>query len=253
MRIHPSCLSSAASFARASAGAAAGFRGIACLLALALFLGLPRPAMAAGDDAEPAQMHLRRAAAAFDLGNYADAAREYEAAYMKAWDPKLLVSVGQTWQLAGDRQKALTAFRSYLRVAPGGEQRALCEAKIRELEGQPTSPAMAAPLPGAMGPPMMAVPPPSAPPPLPTPAPAVLMPVAAPSSPPPYAVPPPAATTFAASEARAPVAAESPVYHRWPFWIVVGTVVVAGAAVAIWYTTDKDLAMPITTFGTKDF
>jgi tetratricopeptide (TPR) repeat protein len=213
-------------------------------LALLILAGLPRPAIAAGAEAEQAAAHLQRAAAASNLGNYADAAREYEAAYMKTWDPNLLVHVGQAWRLAGDRQKALTAFHSCLRVAPEGEQRALCAARISEIEGQPG------------GPPIMAAPPASSPAPLPAPAPMVVVPVAQPPSPPPYyaAQPAPApALTLANSGACAPVAAESPVYHRWPFWIIVGTVVVGGTAVALWYTRDDDLAMPITTFGTKQF
>ena len=188
-----------------------------------MLAGLARPALAAD---ESVQAHLGRATAATNLGNYADAAKEYEAAYMQTSDPNLLVEVGRTWQLAGDRQKALTAFRSYVRVAPSGEHRALCEAKIRELEAQP----MAAPVPGAVPPPTVAYPPPSPPPPMPAPA-----------------------TTFATCESRPPAAGEGPVYHRWPFWIVVGTVVVAGTAVAIWYARDRDLAMPITTFGSKRF
>jgi hypothetical protein len=233
MKIRRRCLTFWAASVRGRATAAAGFRGTACTLALLMLAGLARPAAAAGEEAAQAAAHLQRAAAASNLGNYADAAREYEAAYMKTWDPNLLVHVGQTWQLAGDRQKALTAFHSYVRVAPGGEQRALCEARIREIEGQPAGPPMVAPFPGAMGPPMMAAPPP----PLPYPAPP----------------PPPPATSFATTEARAPVATESPVYHRWPFWIIAATVVVGGTAVALWYTRDKDLAMPTTTFGTKQF
>ena len=208
-----------------------------------MLAGLARPALAAD---ESVQAHLGRATAATNLGNYADAAKEYEAAYMQTSDPNLLVEVGRTWQLAGDRQKALTAFRSYVRVAPSGEHRALCEAKIRELEAQP----MAAPVPGAVPPPTVAYPPPSPPPPMPAPAPMALLP-----PPPSYrAQPAPApATTFATCESRPPAAGEGPVYHRWPFWIVVGTVVVAGTAVAIWYARDRDLAMPITTFGSKRF
>jgi hypothetical protein len=202
-----------------------------------MLAGLAPPAVA-GDEAEKAQAHLHRAAAAANLGNYADAAKEYEAAYLWTSAPNLLVDVGRTWQLAGDHQKALTAFRSYLRVAPGGEHRAFCEAKIREIEGQPGGPPAAAP--------MMAYPPPSPPPPMPAPM------VPAPPPPLPYAAPPAAATSFATSPAPAPVA-ESPVYHRWPFWVVLGTVVVAGAVLAVWYTTDRDLAMPTTTFGTRQF
>jgi hypothetical protein len=205
-----------------------------------MLAGFAPPALAA-DEAEQAQAHMRRALAAANLGNYADAAKEYEAAYVLTSAPNLLVDVGRTWQLAGEPQKALTAFRSYVRVAPGGEHRAFCERKIWEIEGQPVAPAMPPPV----APPMVAYPPPSPPPPMPAPAPMFAAP------PPPYAAAP--ATAFATSAAPPPPAAESPVYHRWPFWVVVGAVVIAGTVVAVWYMQDRNLAMPTTTFGTKDF
>jgi hypothetical protein len=201
----------------ARGGTTAGFRAVALALALLTLAGLTGPATAAPDEAGPAQEHLHRAAAATNLGNYFEAAKEYEAAYMQTSDPNLLVHVGQTWQLAGDRPKALTAFRSYVRVAPDGEHRALCAAKIRELEGPPAPPAMAAPLPGSPVPPMTAYPSPSAPPPMPAPAPTV-------------AVPPPP-LSYAAQPA--PTAATT--------WV------------AVWYARDRDLAMPTTTFGTKRY
>src|SRR5512138_878765 len=121
--------------ARGSAGPRAGLRGVACLLTLAMLAGLVRPALAAEEDeAEQARVHLRRAAAAADLGNYTEAAKEYEAAYIRTSDGNLLAQVGQAWQAAGDRGKALTAFRSCVLLAPSGEQRGLCDARARELE-----------------------------------------------------------------------------------------------------------------------
>jgi tetratricopeptide (TPR) repeat protein len=190
--------------------------------------------MAGEDELEQARGHVRRAAAASDLGNYAEAAKEYEAAYMKTSDANLLVNVGQAWQLAGERQKALTAFRSCVRIAPNGGQRAVCEAKIRELEDQRMSQPTAAPLVGTMAPPMM---------------------VAAPPPPAPYAVPPPPAATFATSHDGATAVAEPcPACSRWPIWIAVGAVVVAGVVVGVLYARqDTDLAMPTTTFGAKRF
>ena len=40
----------------------------------------------------------------------------------------------------------------------------------------------------------------------------------------------------------------------WPLWVAVGAVLVAGVAVGLLYARqDKDLAMPITTFGAKRY
>lgn len=207
-------------------------------MALVLLAGLARPARAGNDELEQAKAHARRAVAASNLGNHADAAREYEAAYMKSFDVNTLVDVGQAWQLAGDHQKALTAFRSYVRVAPQGERRALCEAKIRELEGQPG----AGPYAGAMAPPMLAAPPPSGPPPMPPPL-------------PPYAVPAAPATDFRGGQAGATVVVDAtPFYAHWPFWAVLGAAVVAGTVAGVLYVSqDTDLDMPVTTYGTKQY
>ncbi len=109
-----------------------GQRGVACLLLFVTAVTWAR--LAPADEASPVEVHLRRAAAAIDLGKHADAAREYESAYMQSRDPALLVHVGQAWQRAGDRGKALTALQSYLRVSPYGEHRAFCETKLRELQ-----------------------------------------------------------------------------------------------------------------------
>jgi hypothetical protein len=214
-------------------------------LALALAAGLARPARAGNDELAQAQFHAQRAAAASNLGNYVEAAREYEAAYMKSFDVNMLVNVGQAWQQAGDRQKALAAFHSYVRVAPNGEHLGLCQAKIRELEGQPAGPPAVSPYAGPAAPPMMAAPPPPPPP----------MPVSMPAPPPPYAAPPAPVPNIAVCEARATATADtSPFYQHWPFWAVFGAAVVAGAVAGVLYVAqDTDLAMPVTTFGTKRY
>ena len=199
-----------------------------------MLVGVIRPALAAEEDANQAQLHLRRAAAASDLGNYADAAKEYEAAYMKNPDGNLLTLVGQAWQQAGDRQKALTAFRSCVRLAPDGEQRTLCDAKVRELEYQPSiAPATGPAMPGQ--------------------APMGMMPLATPPPPPPapvYVAPRAPAPAFA----TCPPCARAPVQpNPAPFLIVLGALVVVGVVVGVLYAGRDDLDMPITTYGAKDF
>jgi hypothetical protein len=224
-------------FASGRNGHTAGARTKASLLALALLVGLAAPALAGDDEAAQAAGHARKAEAAIDLGHYAEAAQEYEAAYMRSPDARTLVSVGQAWQLAGERQKALTAFRSCLRVAPTGEQRAHCEARIRELEssGQPApapwGPAEVSPIP---------VPPPPAPR------------VAQAPEPPPYVWQPEPPPNLLACPPLVAKPAESNL--GWPFWTMVGAVVTAGIVLGIvYFNQDTDLTMPNTTFGAKQF
>ncbi len=207
-----------------------------------MLAGLVRPALAAEEDeAEQARVHLRRAAAATDLGNYTEAAKEYEAAYIRTSDGNLLAQVGQAWQAAGDRGKALTAFRSCVRLAPNGEQRALCDARARELESASAIPA-------------------SPPPAMPGQAPMGVMPLATPAPAPPPALPPAyvaqptPATTVVTCEPCSKAADPTPAYQAMSFWIVLSALVVAGAVVGVVYLQkDNDLAMPTTTFGTKSF
>jgi tetratricopeptide (TPR) repeat protein len=81
-----------------------------------------------------AREHYRRGTAAYNLGKYAEAAHEYELSYEATLDPALLFNVAQAYRLAGDRNKALTAYRSYVRSAPEGDKRELAEARIKEIE-----------------------------------------------------------------------------------------------------------------------
>jgi len=226
-------LRSCPGLAHFSTGHTTRSRGVAVVVAFAMMGVLGRPALAGGDEAAEAQAHLRRAAAAADLGNFAEAAREYEAAYMRTSDANLLVAVGQAWQHAGELQKALTAYRSCARLAPNGGQRALCESKIRNLELGPGSAPAPMPRQGAVG----------------------VVPLATPSPLPPYPVRQAPAPTYVSCEPCAQASIPpSPVYHRAPFWIVLGTVVVVGTVIGVIYLRqDKDLAMPTTTFGTKQF
>jgi tetratricopeptide (TPR) repeat protein len=83
---------------------------------------------------EEARERYRRGTALYNIGKYLEAAREYEAAYEETSDPPLLFNIGQAYRLAGERRKALTTYRSYLRTAPDGEKRTLAQGFIRDLE-----------------------------------------------------------------------------------------------------------------------
>ncbi len=93
----------------------------------------------AGPAEDSAREHAKSATAAFNLGHYDDAVREYEAAYKLVPDPVLLFNLGQAHRLAGRQDQALAAYRSCLRTAPeSAPYREQVKTRIREIEAQTT-------------------------------------------------------------------------------------------------------------------
>src|SRR5436309_8446403 len=77
------------------------------------------PSLANADEASRIAMeHFRRGTRAYDLGHFNEAAVEYEKAYEAKENPALLYNLGQAYRGLGDHQKALNAYRAYLRNAP---------------------------------------------------------------------------------------------------------------------------------------
>jgi hypothetical protein len=86
-------------------------------------------------DREAARIATKQATAAYNLGHYDEASSLYEEAYKRVPDPVLLYNVGQSYRQADKLDKALTAYRSYLRTAPDdAPNRGRVEAWVRELE-----------------------------------------------------------------------------------------------------------------------
>src|SRR5438045_3672688 len=79
-------------------------------------LAMAPPARA--DEAITARQHYERGTAMFDLGRFAEAAHEYELAFEAKNDPALLFNIGQAYRLDGNYQKALVAYRGFLRRVP---------------------------------------------------------------------------------------------------------------------------------------
>jgi tetratricopeptide (TPR) repeat protein len=187
-----------------------------------------------------AKEHYRRGTAAYNLGKYATAAQEYEAAYEITLDPALLFNVAQSYRLAGDAKKALLTYRSYLRAAPTGDRRALAEAKIRELEADKTGNNVAAATTA----------------PMPTPADTAMGHEAAPL---PAAVAPTAHSDEMSGrlmlEDKVPPSTDaSSITHRWIFWAGIGAVVAAGIVTAIILSgSGSSTPNPQTTLGTMRF
>ena len=108
------------------------FKVVAVLLLLEGTLVFPA---SAGPTEDSAREHTKNANAAFNLGSYDEAATEYQAAYRAVPDPALLFNIGQSYRLGGKPDKALIAYKSYLRTVPANaSNRAQVEARVRELE-----------------------------------------------------------------------------------------------------------------------
>jgi len=205
-------------------------RSVAVLTVLAISLVVGHAASAGtkeDSDRAAAREATKQATAAFNLGQYDEAATWYEQAYKLVPDPILLYDVGQSYRLANKLDKALIAYRSYLRTAPeDAPNRPKVEQWISELEWtstlqskhevqktEPPSPVI----------PQM--------PPAPSPAPAPPAPAATP-------VPPPASTS-ARTDLVAPVPSQEPPspasWKKWASWVGVGVTAVLGiATIAEW-------------------
>jgi tetratricopeptide (TPR) repeat protein len=86
-------------------------------------------------DREAARIAAKQATAAYNLGQYDEAASLYEEAYRRVPDPIFLYDIGQSYRQANKPDKAMTAYRSYLRTAPeNAPNRQRVEAWVRDLE-----------------------------------------------------------------------------------------------------------------------
>jgi tetratricopeptide (TPR) repeat protein len=201
-----------------------------CLIVLLAVLAA-RPAGA--DDAGDAKAHYQKATAHYAVGEYKEAAQEYEAAFKLHQDPALLYNAAQSHRLAGDNPKALLLYKNLVKLYPSTKYAAEAKGRIEKLEqavatsqSPPNTPApiegATAPVPAATAaaPPTMASPP-ASPPPAPPP------PVPAPSAAP--------AASLSGAPAGAGVESEAtpPIYKRWWFWAAAGGLVAAGVITAV--------------------
>ena len=95
---------------------------------------IPRAHAEHVDDVQAARDHYAKGKRLYDVGRFADAANEYEAAYQAKDDPALLFNLGQSYRLAGLPAKALLAYKAYLRNVPDAANRAEVEARVTELQ-----------------------------------------------------------------------------------------------------------------------
>jgi tetratricopeptide (TPR) repeat protein len=185
------------------------------VLAAAVALGPAGSAVAADD-------RPQRAKELFAAGSYPEALELFAKLYVETLDPVYLRVIGRCHQKMENPDKAIDAFREYLRkskrLAP--DKRREVEGFISEMEAlkeQQRRKAEEAARPATAPPPMAAAPP----------APAATRPLA-------LSVPPPAQPegVLVSPAPAAEPEAQAPVYKRWWFWASVAAVVVAGGVIA---------------------
>ncbi len=77
--------------------------------------------------------------AAYNRAQFEEALGYFEGAYQMSNRPELLFNIGLAAQRAGQRDRALDAFRQYVREVPGATNRPDVEARIGELEAASAS------------------------------------------------------------------------------------------------------------------
>lgn len=183
-------------------------------LALSLFgalalLGIVAKPAFAGPAEDEARERTKAATAAFNLGHYEEAVVEYEAAYRTVPDPAFLYNIGQAQRLAGKNEKALVAYKSYLRTAPAdAPNREQVKKHVEHLESLTWTPG-------------------------PAPKPKTQLPPALDFSQGPRPADSPTLDVQSSPGASDPAPASRPIYKRWWFWTGVGAAVVAGTTTAI--------------------
>lgn len=181
----------------------------------------------------------------YAVGEFAQSAEKYQAAYKLKPDPALLYNAAQAYRMAGNNDKALLLYKNYVMFYPNEKNVPNVQQQITKLQEAiaaqhkaqtqpptttepPSTGAVAPPAPSAIAsaPPATPVtpaapaaepPPPAAPP---------------PSASPPAAAPPAPAASLVAAPAPAPTS-EQPIYKKWWLWTAVGVVVLGGVITAI--------------------
>ena len=86
------------------------------------------------DNKAAAKEHYNRGTSFYDLGKYEEAIKEFEAAYQLKNDPAFLYNLAQSYRQAGNHERAVHFYKTYLRYVPNAKNRADIEDKIKTEE-----------------------------------------------------------------------------------------------------------------------
>ncbi len=172
-------------------------------------------ATARADRSTEARQHFEQATAHFAVGEFAEAATEYQIAYKLKPDPALLYNAAQSYRLANNPEKAIILYKNYLQLYPNEPNAEDVRRQIVKLKD-----ALAASESAKTSPPTGTTEPKQLPPGLPAEA-AVAPPPTQPAT---------AATT--PSNATTAMKRETPIYKKWWLWTAVGAVVAGGVVTA---------------------
>jgi hypothetical protein len=219
------------------------------------------PALAGEGDKAVARAHYETATRLYDVREYADALKEYKAAYVAKPDPAFLFNIGQCYRKLDRNAEALDFFQQFLKKSPPDDpNRAQVEARIRNIEAglnadyDPFDKSGAAP----EQPPEKKAQPSSAPEPVPPPEPVQLItskPSLTAEQPrprhPPTPMVQPAGVDLASATPAQEVRDSSPIYTTWWFWTGVGAAVVAGTVTAVILSSGGGTKNPSSTLGAR--
>jgi tetratricopeptide (TPR) repeat protein len=175
-------------------------------VAVFLLIALSCPTVAWADRASEARDHYQSATAHFAVGEFAEAANEYQEAFKLKPDPALLYNAAQSYRLANNLERALILYKNYLQLYPNEANADEVRRQIDKLKE-----AIAAADRAKTAPPQGTNEPKQLP--------------QGQTAAKPEAVP--AAAT--AQTETPPPARETPVYKKWWLWTIVGVVVAGGA------------------------
>lgn len=105
----------------------------ALLIALTLLITLSASAAPQDADLAKAKEHFRRGTQLYDLGQYLEAAIEYQAAFKLSDRVGFLFNIAQAYRLGGKPQDALSAYRGFLRREPSSPQSVEAQTYVVEL------------------------------------------------------------------------------------------------------------------------
>jgi tetratricopeptide (TPR) repeat protein len=212
-------------------------------LVAAMLLALAHGAGAAEEKKTEARRLYDQATAAFGVGNYAEAAENYEASFKLHPDAALLYNAAQAYRMAGNQQRALQLYRNFVRLYGDNPRTEDARNHAAALEKAIAGTATSGVAPAPTSTPADTAPRPPSPELAPPPSQGVSL-----SAPPPPGQPP-ALVEQQATPANADESGPSVLGRPW-FWVVVGAAVVGGT-VAILLATRKD-TYPDATLGTVD-